>query len=232
MIVRVCEQVSRAQTVSRTIVATDDERIYEAVTRCGFESMMTSRAHQSGSDRIAEVAARLEEEFIVNVQGDEPLIAPETIDLAVEALQRDAEASVATTCEQIKIASEVLSYDTVKVLIDAYGHAVYFSRQAIPFPRDAVRRHETFARALEREPLLLKLFRKHTGLYAYRRSFLLEYAGWEPTRLEKAEALEQLRIIEHGFKIAVVEAASCSIGVDTPEDLERVREMFAAGTKV
>lgn len=231
MIVRVVEQASRAQTISRAIVATDDERIFDAVRASGYEALMTSRAHQSGSDRIAEVAAELEAEIIVNVQGDEPLVAPETIDLAVEALRQDAEAVVATTCEKIESASEVLSPDTVKVLIDERGRAIYFSRHAIPFPRDAVKRHKTLERALLCEPALLKLFRKHTGLYAYRRPFLLEYAKWQPTVLEKVESLEQLRIIERGFKIAVVEAASRSIGVDTPEDLERVREMFAAETK-
>lgn len=227
MVVRVAERARAARSVSRVIVATDDRRIFEAARDAGIEAVMTRADHQSGSDRLAEVAAALEDaRLIVNVQGDEPLLAPETIDRAVAALVEDEEASVATTFERIEAAGDVLSPDVVKVVVDARGRALYFSRAPVPHPRDAVTRYGSLGAALAAEPALLSTFRKHTGLYVYRREFLLEYARWPQTALERAESLEQLRILEHGAKILVVEAASTSIGVDTPEDLERVRASF------
>jgi 3-deoxy-manno-octulosonate cytidylyltransferase (CMP-KDO synthetase) len=227
MIVRVAERALSARNVARAIVATDDQRIMDTVRAAGFEAVMTSSAHQSGSDRLAEVAATLDEaDVIVNVQGDEPLISPRTIELAVDEIINADEAQIVTTCEAITDAADVLSPDVVKVVMDSGGRALYFSRSPVPYPRDAVRRHGTLSAALEREPQLLGLFRKHTGLYAYRRAFLLEYAGWPQSRLEKTEALEQLRAQERGVTIKVVEACSPSIGVDTPEDLERVRSLL------
>jgi 3-deoxy-manno-octulosonate cytidylyltransferase (CMP-KDO synthetase) len=227
MILRVLERALAARNVSRAIVATDDRRILDAVHASGFEAVMTSPAHQSGSDRLAEAAAALDfADVIVNVQGDEPLISPRTIEQAVDEILNADEAQIATTCEPIESAADVLSPDVVKVLMDRGGRALYFSRSVIPYPRDAVRRHGSVEAALRKEPELLKLFRKHTGLYAYRRSFLLEYAGWPQSALEKCEALEQLRALERGVTIKVVEADAPSIGVDTPEDLERVRAIF------
>jgi 3-deoxy-manno-octulosonate cytidylyltransferase (CMP-KDO synthetase) len=227
MIVWVAERALSARNVSRAIVATDDRRILEAVSAAGFEAVMTSPAHESGSDRLAEVAATLDTaDVIVNVQGDEPLISPGTIELAVDEIINADEAQIVTTCEAITEAADVLSPDVVKVVVDSGGRALYFSRSAIPYPREAVRRHGTLSAALENEPQLLQLFRKHTGLYAYRRSFLLEYAGWPQSRLEKTEALEQLRAMERGVTIKVVEADTPSIGVDTPEDLLRVRALM------
>ncbi len=224
MIQRVLERTLAARNVSRAIVATDDERILEAVRAAGYEAVMTAQTHQSGSDRLAEVAAWLDEaEMIINVQGDEPLISPLTIERAVDQLANDDEALVVTTSEPITEAADVLSHDVVKVVTDSAGRALYFSRAPIPFPREAVRRHGTLSTALSQEPSLLKLFRKHTGLYAYRRSFLLEYTGWPPSELERAEALEQLRALQRGATIRVIEADEPSIGVDTAEDLERVR---------
>ena len=230
MIVRVCERALATRNVSRVLVATDDERIRDTVRAAGYEAMLTSAAHASGSDRLAEAAAALDESFqlIVNVQGDEPQISPQTIERAVEALQRDADAACATTCEMIGRASDVLSPDVVKVVSDERGYAVYFSRSPIPYPREATRQYGSLAAALEVEPALLSTFRKHTGLYVYRRAFLLEYAGWPPSALERAESLEQLRMLEHGARIRVVETKDASIGVDTLADLERVRAMFAA----
>lgn len=224
MILWVLERALSAQNISRAIVATDDSRILDKVERAGFEAVMTSPAHQSGSDRLAEVAASLDDaDVIVNVQGDEPLISPRTIETAVDELINADEALMVTTCEAIATAADVLSPDVVKVVVDRGGRALYFSRSPIPYPREGVRRHGTLASALAKEPQLLRLFRKHTGLYAYRRSFLLEYAGWPQSGLELMEALEQLRAIERGVTIKVVEAATPSIGVDTWEDLERVR---------
>ena len=224
MICWVVERALSARNVARAIVATDDQRIIDAVESAGHEAVMTRDDHLSGSDRLAEVAAVLEEgEIIVNVQGDEPLISPETIDCAIEALLADEECSIVTTWEPIEFASEVLNPDLVKVVVDEADRAVYFSRAAVPYPRDAVRRHGSLESALVHEPALLTHFRKHTGLYVYRRSVLLEFATWPQSNLERAEALEQLRALEHGVKIKVIKASTSSIGVDTLEDLERVR---------
>jgi 3-deoxy-manno-octulosonate cytidylyltransferase (CMP-KDO synthetase) len=195
--------------------------------------MMTSTEHASGSDRLAEAVAMLDDKFdlVVNVQGDEPQISPRTIERAIAALQDDPEAACATTCEAIANASDVLSPDVVKVVLDERGRALYFSRSPIPYPRVAAREFGSLASALDAEPTLLSVFRKHTGLYVYRRTFLLEYARWPQTALERVESLEQLRMLEHGAKIRVVETEETSIGVDTPEDLERVRVMFAASVE-
>jgi 3-deoxy-manno-octulosonate cytidylyltransferase (CMP-KDO synthetase) len=226
MVLHVVERALKAPSVSRAVVATDDERILKAVRDAGHEALLTSPHHASGSDRLAEAAARIEAEVIVNVQGDEPLIAPETIERAVGALLEAEDCAAATTCEEIESASDVLSSDVVKVVSDERGRALYFSRSPVPYPREAARRYGSLAAALEVEPALLATFRKHTGLYVYRRAFLLEFARWPQTALERAESLEQLRILERGHSIRVVEAASPSVGVDTEEDLRRVREMM------
>ncbi|HEX3557845.1 MAG TPA: 3-deoxy-manno-octulosonate cytidylyltransferase [Pyrinomonadaceae bacterium] len=226
MVLHVVERALSAPSVARAVVATDDERIFEAVSAAGHEALMTSAAHASGSDRLAEAAAQIEADVIVNVQGDEPLISPETIERAVRALLEGDGCAAATTCEPIGSASDVLSLDVVKVVVDERGHALYFSRSPVPLPREAVRRYGSLVAALEVEPALVAAFRKHTGLYVYSRAFLLEYARWPQTVLERAESLEQLRILEHGYRIRVVEAASPSVGVDTAEDLRRVRELW------
>ncbi|HVG33834.1 MAG TPA: 3-deoxy-manno-octulosonate cytidylyltransferase [Pyrinomonadaceae bacterium] len=227
MIVHVVERALAARNVARALVATDDERIAEAVRAAGFEAVMTRADHASGSDRLAEVAAALDDaDVIVNVQGDEPLISPQTIERAVDELVNDEEAQIVTTCERIERAADVLSPDVVKVVMDAGGRALYFSRQAIPYPRDAVCRFGSLEAALASEPRLLERFRKHTGLYAYRRAFLLEYTGWPRSPLEMAEELEQLRALERGVTIRVIETTEPSIGVDTMEDLERVRALL------
>lgn len=226
MVLHVVERALAAGRVARAVVATDDERILEAVRAAGHEALMTRPDHASGSDRLAEAASVIEADIVVNVQGDEPLIAPETIERAVGALLADEEAAAATTCERFERAADILSPDVVKVVLDERGRALYFSRSPVPFPREAARRHGSLAAALEAEPALVAAFRKHTGLYAYRREFLLEYALWPQTALERAESLEQLRTLERGRRIAVVEAAAPSIGVDTEEDLRRVRAVF------
>jgi 3-deoxy-manno-octulosonate cytidylyltransferase (CMP-KDO synthetase) len=225
LIVWVAERAAAASTISRTIVATDDPRIFEAANAAGFDAAITRADHLSGTDRIAEVAHNLRSEIIVNVQGDEPLIDPETIDRAVNALLNDPSAQMSTTCEPIADVSEVLNQSVVKVTIDTDGYAKSFSRNPIPFPNQAVEKYGSIEAALRNPDAsgLLFSFRKHTGLYAYRREFLLEFASWPQSDSEMAESLEQLRAIERGVKIKVVEAASTSIGVDTVEDLERVR---------
>ncbi len=227
MILHVVERALVASNVARAIVATDDERILSVVLDAGHEALMTRTDHKSGSDRLAEVAAALEDaEIIVNVQGDEPLISPSTIERAVDELVRNSDAMIVTTCEAITTADDVLSADVVKVVTDETGRALYFSRAPVPYPRDAVRRHGTLEAALQHDATLVKLFRKHTGLYVYRRKVLLEYANWPPSVLEHTESLEQLRALEHGVIIKVIEANAPSIGVDTPEDLERVRAII------
>jgi 3-deoxy-manno-octulosonate cytidylyltransferase (CMP-KDO synthetase) len=227
MVVHVAERALAARLVSRAVVATDDERIFAAVRAAGHEALMTRADHASGSDRLAEAAVRLGAEVVVNVQGDEPLIDPETIDRAVAALLEDEGASVSTASEPVASGADVLSADVVKVVADGRGRALYFSRSPVPFPRDAVRRHGSLAAALAAEPGLLASFRKHAGLYVYRRDFLLEYARWPQSPLERSESLEQLRILERGYAIRLVEAAAPSVGVDTAEDLARVRALFA-----
>ena len=230
LILHTVDRASMATTVSRVIVATDDQRIFDVVSKAGGEAVMTSADHQSGSDRIAEVAERLAEgTIIVNVQGDEPTISPATIDKAVNALLNDKTAQIATTCEPIESKEELLNPNIVKVVIGELGNALYFSRSPMPFPREAALRHNGDpGLALENEPELLSLFRKHTGLYVYRREYLLEFTKLPQTKLEKLEMLEQVRALENGARIIVVEAAGRSIGVDTLEDLERVRTILEA----
>jgi 3-deoxy-manno-octulosonate cytidylyltransferase (CMP-KDO synthetase) len=223
LILWVVEQALAASSVSRAIVATDDGGIFDAVTSAGFEAMMTSGDHASGTDRVAEVARNLDAAIIVNVQGDEPLIDPRTIDRAVNALATNGDVKMATTSESITEASEVLNPAVVKVVVDDEGYASSFSRNPIPWPNQAVEQHGSIEAALKNEPALLFSFRMHTGLYVYRRDFVLELAGWPQSESERQESLEQLRAMERGVKIKVVDAASTSIGVDTMEDLERVR---------
>ncbi|MGH9854661.1 MAG: 3-deoxy-manno-octulosonate cytidylyltransferase [Blastocatellia bacterium] len=228
MIMRVVERANRTASISRVIVATDDERVFQAVTRAGAEAIMTSPDHATGTDRLAEVAARLDAEIIVNIQGDEPLIEPSTIEAAVAPLLDDRSIVMSTTCEPIESVEDALKSNVVKVVIDRDGFALCFSRNPIPFPRAAVLEHGSIKAALRARPELLRAFNKHTGLYVYRRDFLLTYAKLPPTPLEQSEMLEQLRALEHGYKIKVVAVAHRSIGVDTPEDLKLVKRMISA----
>jgi 3-deoxy-manno-octulosonate cytidylyltransferase (CMP-KDO synthetase) len=225
MICWVAERALAARNVTSVIVATDDERIFDAVKRSGFEAAMTRVDHASGTDRIAEVAETLDNaDIIVNVQGDEPTISPETIDAAVAALESDPECGIATTWEEMESASDVLSPDVVKIVVDENDRALYFSRSAVPHPRDEVRRFGSLQKALENDAALLARFRKHTGLYVYRREVLLAMARWPQTALERMESLEQLRALQHGVKIKAIKATTSSIGVDTAEDLEHARK--------
>lgn len=227
LILRTVEQAAKAKNISRVMVATDSEEILRVVRENGFEAVLTSTHHQSGSDRITEVAETLEENsIIVNVQGDEPLISPATIESAVEAILRDDSIDVATTCEPIDDIKDVLSPDVVKVVTDENGFALYFSRSPIPFPREAVKKYETLENAFNNEKDLLVLYRKHTGLYVYRREFLLKYTKLKQTKLEKLEMLEQLRALENGARVKVVEVWESSIGVDTKEDFDRVKQIL------
>lgn len=233
MVCWVAERALAARNVDRVIVATDSREIVEAVQSRGIEATMTSASHTSGTDRVAEVASTLSyAEIVVNVQGDEPMISPETIERAVDVMAAEIAkpngAGIVTTSEPIESIEELLNPDLVKVVLDGSKNAVYFSRAPAPYPRDAVKKHGSLETALTNEPELLQLFRKHTGLYVYRRDVLLEFTNWPQSRLEEIEALEQLRALEHGVKIKVVEACGASTGVDTIEDLERVRGALSA----
>ena len=212
----VCERAARAPSVDTVIVATDDERIAEAVRAFGGEARMTDGGHASGTDRIAEVAAALDHPIIVNVQCDEPDILPEQIEQVVQLLAADETAVMATLACPIR--SEALWRDSnsVKVVLDSAGNALYFSRSPIPAVRDAG--------GLPDDPPCRPLL--HLGIYGYRRNFLLRYADLPRSPLEESEKLEQLRALSAGFRIKVGITGHRSIGIDTPEDLERWLESF------
>ncbi len=227
LILHTLDQASKAARVTRVIVATDDSRIYDVVTGYGAEVLMTATHHESGSDRTAEVAEGLPTgSIIVNVQGDEPMISPAAIDRAVETLIRDETADIVTTSEPINDVAELMNSNVVKVVTNDAGFAIYFSRSPIPYPREATMRYGSPDAALENEPELLGLYRKHTGLYVYRREFVIKFSNMEPSKLERIELLEQLRALENGACIRVVEVSESSIGVDTAEDLERVKRIL------
>jgi 3-deoxy-manno-octulosonate cytidylyltransferase (CMP-KDO synthetase) len=224
MIMHVVERASHALLVSRVIVATDDERIVNAVQDHGAEARLTSPDLTSGTDRVAEVAASLDSEFIVNVQGDEPLIEPSTIDAAIAPLIEDSEIQISTTSEPVTEIEDVFNPGVVKVVADTRGFALYFSRSPIPYVRPEG--GMTLEEALRANPALLSNYRKHSGLYAYRAGFLQEFARLKPSPLERLEALEQLRALENGYHIRVVNVEHRTIGVDTMEDYERVKRLI------
>jgi 3-deoxy-manno-octulosonate cytidylyltransferase (CMP-KDO synthetase) len=215
MIRRVYERAAAAAGVSRIVVATDDARIAAVVRDFGGEAVMTSPDHPTGTDRLAEVALMLDADIVVNVQGDEPLIAPEAIEAAVAPLRADSTLLMATACEPLADAADVLNPNVVKVVRNARGDALYFSRCPIPY-----RRAEPLALGAD---IAAGVWWKHTGLYAYRREFLIRFAQSPPCPLERLESLEQLRALHMGVAIRVVETFHASPGVDTPEDVERVR---------
>ena len=222
MVVRVAERARRSGA-AEVIIATDHPRIAAAAGRHGFEAVMTSRRHASGTDRVAEVAARRRysgEHIIVNVQGDEPLIEPSLIRRVAAGLARHRAAAMATACYPIRDAREIDNPNIVKVALDRDGYALYFSRAPIPWARDA------FARGVSRIPPGLPVYR-HLGIYAYRAAFLRAFMRLEPAAIERFEALEQLRALAHGYRIhcAVLRAAPPP-GVDTPADLRRILRRF------
>jgi 3-deoxy-manno-octulosonate cytidylyltransferase (CMP-KDO synthetase) len=213
MVIRVCERAAKSGAAA-VHVATDDERIASAVRAHGHEAIMTRADHPSGTDRLAEAVKRLklgENQIVVNVQGDEPLIAPKLIAQVARILEKKRDASVSTACHAIHEAQALANPNVVKVVLDAEGYALYFSRSQIPYPREA---GGTWFR--------------HAGIYGYRVGFLKTYARLKAPALEKAEALEQLRVLWHGYRIAVaVSETEIPPGVDTPQDLEAVRKIFA-----
>jgi 3-deoxy-manno-octulosonate cytidylyltransferase (CMP-KDO synthetase) len=224
MIMHVVERATRARLVSRVIVATDDERILRAVASHGGEARMTSPGAASGTDRVAEVAASVDSDFFVNVQGDEPLIEPATIDAAIEPLILDSEILISTTSEPIASVEDVFNPSVVKVVTDSRGFALYFSRSPLPYVRPAP--GLTLEESLRLDARLLSNYRKHSGLYAYRSGFLQQFAGMEPSPLERLESLEQLRALENGYRVRVVQVEHRSTGVDTEQDYGRVKRFI------
>ena len=203
-----------ARYLTSTIIATDDQRVYDAARSFGAPVRMTRADHPSGTDRVAEVAATESASIVVNIQGDEPLIDPDAIDAAILPLIHDEEIQMATLKKRIEDPREVTDPNVVKVVTNLAGDALYFSRCPMPFFRDPAEQGMHF---------------KHIGLYVYRREFLLSYSSLPVGPLERSERLEQLRALENGHPIRVVETEYESLGVDTPDDLVRVAGMFAAG---
>ncbi len=214
MLQHVWERACQSRYLTKTIIATDDARVYETARGFGAAVRMTRSDHISGTDRVAEAAASENAEIVVNIQGDEPLIDPAAIDAAILPLAQDAEIVMGTLMKRIENPREIDDPNVVKVVTDRNGDAIYFSRSAIPFVKDST-------------AAMPPRF-KHIGLYVYRREFLLRYSELPVGPLELAEKLEQLRAIENGFSIRVVETDYDSIGVDTPADLERAAALFAA----
>jgi 3-deoxy-manno-octulosonate cytidylyltransferase (CMP-KDO synthetase) len=217
MVVRVCEQAAKSGAAA-VHVATDDERIAAAVRKHGHSALTTRADHVSGTDRIAEAAKILklkDDDVVVNVQGDEPLISPQLISQVAGALEKQPEASVATACHAIHDEASLANPNVVKVVLDAKGYALYFSRSRIPFPREGGEKGGG-------------TWYRHAGIYAYRVGFLSKFSTLPESPLEKTEALEQLRVLWHGYRIAVaVSETEIPPGVDTPQDLEAVRRMLA-----
>ncbi len=234
MVVHVAERAARSGA-REVVIATDHPDIKCAAEAHGHVAVMTRADHPTGTDRIAEVARRQRygaDEIVVNVQGDEPLIEPQLIRAVARDLARHREAAIATACHAIASARDFLDPNVVKVVLDEHGYALYFSRSPIPFPRDACARAASRGAAprepLRRLPADLPAYR-HVGIYAYRGAFLRRFNRLEPVAMERQEALEQLRALAHGYRISVaVLPGPSAAGVDTPQDLARVRRLLAA----
>ena len=237
MIEHVYQRASAATSVDAVIVATDDDRIAEAVERFGGTVCMTRADHRSGTDRIAEAVTPLACTFVVNVQGDEPLIDPRAIDAVIAPLEADPSIGMSTVRQRLVNHDDYENRDVVKVVVAANGDALYFSRAPLPYIRtDAVEGPTRSRHPIDQVCVVAGVRRpvpvfKHIGLYAFRRDFLLTFAALPPTPFEVVESLEQLRALEHGFRIRTVEITYDSIGVDTPDDLERVRRQMGTAPR-
>ena len=212
MIEHVWERANMSRYLSDVLVATDDDRIANAVHRFGGRVRMTRADHPTGTDRLAEIASSEDAALYVNIQGDEPLIDPEAIDAAILSVHGDEAVDMGTLKKQIVDPTDIVNTNVVKVVTNLLGDAIYFSRCPIPYERDS--------------RTGVPIYFKHIGLYVYRRDFLLHYPDLTVGPLEEAERLEQLRALENGYRIRVVATDYESLGVDTPEDLERVNQLF------
>jgi len=218
MIQHTFERASRARCLTDLYVVTDDRRIEDAVRRFGGKPIMTSRDHPSGTDRLAEAVLDLDSDVIVNIQGDEPLITPEAIDTVVQPLLDDPDVPMSTLAHRITRPEDLHNPHMGKVVFDRQGQALYFSRSPLPWPGEKT----------SGSHLRGTRYFNTVGLYGYRRGFLLTFAALEPTPLERAERLEQLRALEHGYRIMVKETDYAPLGVDVPKDLEKAAERLAA----
>jgi 3-deoxy-manno-octulosonate cytidylyltransferase (CMP-KDO synthetase) len=214
MVEHVYRRAAEARRVEAVVVATDDPRVADAVAGFGGVAVMTRADHATGTDRLAEVAGALDGEVVLNVQGDEPLMTADAIDAVAGLLLSRPQDQMATLRRRTDDDTDLDNPGIVKLVVDREGYALYFTRSRVPFVRAG---HPTPA------------YWRHLGLYAYRRPFLATLADLPPTPLEQAEGLEQLRALEHGYRISTAETSADTIGVDTPEDLERVRQFMAAG---
>jgi 3-deoxy-manno-octulosonate cytidylyltransferase (CMP-KDO synthetase) len=212
----VWERCLRAKSLDLVVIATDDMRIASAGFEWGAEVALTSPRHRTGTDRAAEVARKTKQfAYVINVQGDEPLIDPRLIDKVVEKLQSDRKVGIVTAAHPFKDPADAFSSHQVKVVLDLCGNALYFSRAAIPAPRDDGR----------------SLFLRHQGVYGFRRETLLQFVRWKPSPLERAESLEQLRALENGVKVHVLVTATGSPGIDTPEDATALEQKLARANR-
>jgi 3-deoxy-manno-octulosonate cytidylyltransferase (CMP-KDO synthetase) len=227
MIQHVYERARQACLADLVLVATDDRRIQEAVAAFGGQAVLTSAAHATGTDRVAEVVRQLRCDIVVNVQGDEPCIAPSAIDAIIQPLRDEATVSIATLAHPLQAVADFLSPHVVKVVVDGHSNALYFSRAPIPYDRQAWPQapHVLLAAGASLRPP--PGCYRHFGLYAYRRDVLLHLAALPQTTLEQAEQLEQLRAMEHGYRLRVVLTTHESVGVDTPDDIARVEQLLA-----
>ena len=226
MIQHVYERASRARLVDAVLVATDDVRIVAAVEAFGGQVVLTSAAHPSGTDRIAEVAAQQTYDIVVNVQGDEPCIAPQAIDAMIQPLRADPAVAITTLAHPLRDVADLLTPHVVKVVVDRQGYALYFSRAPIPYDRQAWLHAPQVLAAAGTSIALPPGCYRHLGLYAYRREVLLHMARLPQTTLEQVEQLEQLRALEHGYRLRVVQTTYESVGVDTPEDVPRAEQIL------
>lgn len=211
MIQWVYEAAKTAALIDELVVATDDQRIYDTIVGFGGKAEMTAADHPTGTDRLAEVAQRYQTELVVNIQGDEPLIKGTVIDSIIKPLLEDPGLPMSTAKVRLTDPEQIKESSVVKVITAENGDALYFSRSPIPYPRNAGQ----------------AVYWKHIGLYGYRKEFLLKYIALPQSQLELAESLEQLRVLANGYRIKVVEVEQDSVGVDTPEDLARVRALLA-----
>lgn len=214
LILRVLDGVRQSRLIDRIIVATDDEKIVSVVEKAGGEAMMTPSDLPTGSDRVAYVARRVESRFVLNVQGDDPLVTAGVVDPMIEALKADDAVKLAVLAKRIEDPKEVLRDSVVKMVFDRHHRALYFSRSPIPFPRNAG-----------------AVYYKHIGPYAWNREALFAFASWQQTPLEQSESLEMLRLLENGCEIRCIETDTDSIEIDTPEDVEAFERMIGNAGK-
>jgi 3-deoxy-manno-octulosonate cytidylyltransferase (CMP-KDO synthetase) len=233
LIQHVYEGIKDARLIDEVFIATDDMRIYENAVSLGYNVLMTSNTHLSGTDRVAEVAENMDCDIVINVQGDEPFVRPDMVDDVVSTLLDDEMASISTLARKISDIKEALSPDVVKVVFDKQGYAMYFSRLPIPYHKELYRAEERKSESnlqTSKPPNLraseLCIF-KHIGIYGYRKDILLKLTSLEPPEIERVEGLEQLRALYYGIRIKVKETVYDTIGIDTPEDLRRAEEWLS-----